>query len=150
MGDILGQIYSFKLQKLLNIREKEEENKKIIFMEALREKTKVESELKNLKINFEKYSDIKNNMTTTERKMQHHYLNLLNGTIELTKEKLKTHEEDVEVTRKELVTAQVNKKIVGILKEKDKAQFVKEENRVEQLLNDEFALYGFLRQSGRR
>ncbi|MEG1256018.1 flagellar export protein FliJ [Clostridium sp.] len=146
----MGQIYSFKLQKLLNIREKEEENKKIIFMEALREKTKVESELKNLKINFEKYSDIKNNMTTTERKMQHHYLNLLNGTIELTKEKLKTHEEDVEVTRKELVTAQVNKKIVGILKEKDKAQFVKEENRVEQLLNDEFALYGFLRQSGRR
>ncbi|MEG0133728.1 MAG: flagellar export protein FliJ, partial [Clostridium sp.] len=137
-------------QRLLDIREKEEDNKKIIFMEALRNKKKLEDELINLEDNFQRYSSVKNNMSTSERKIQHHYLNLLNGTIEITKEKLKTREEDVEITRKDLVAAQVDKKIVGILKEKDKAQFIKEENRVEQLLNDEFALYGFLRQSGRR
>ncbi|MEG2657276.1 MAG: flagellar export protein FliJ [Clostridium sp.] len=146
----MGEGYKFKLQRLLDIREKEEDNKKIIFMEALRNKKKLEDELINLEDNFQRYSSVKNNMSTSERKIQHHYLNLLNGTIEITKEKLKTREEDVEITRKDLVAAQVDKKIVGILKEKDKAQFIKEENRVEQLLNDEFALYGFLRQSGRR
>ncbi|MFR1708054.1 MAG: flagellar export protein FliJ [Clostridium sp.] len=146
----MGQTYKFKLQRLLDIREQEEENRKIVFMEALRSKNEVEAELRDLEDNFEKYSTVNNNMSVTERKIQHHYLNLLNSTIGITKEKLKIHEEDVEVTRKELVTAQVNKKIVGILKEKDKAAFIKEENRVEQIQNDEFALYGYLREGGRR
>lgn len=146
----MGQNYKFKLQRLLDIREQEEEGKKIVFMEALRNKNKVEAELKDLEDNFEKYSVVTNDMNTTERKIQHHYLNLLNSTIGITKEKLKTDEARVESTRKELVTAQVNKKIVSILKEKDKAQFIKEENRIEQIQNDEFALYGFLREGGRR
>jgi len=146
----LGQNYRFKLQRLLDIREQEEEGKKIVFMEALRNKNKVEAELKDLEDSFEKYSIVTNDMNTTERKIQHHYLNLLNSTIGITKEKLKTDEARVESTRKELVTAQVNKKIVSILKEKDKAEFIKEENRIEQIQNDEFALYGFLREGGRR
>ena len=146
----MGQNYKFKLQRLLDIREQEEEGKKIVFMEALRNKNKVEAELKGLEDNFEKYSIVTNDMNTTERKIQHHYLNLLNSTIGITKEKLKTDEARVESTRKELVTAQVNKKIVSILKEKDKAKFIKEENRIEQIQNDEFALYGFLREGGRR
>lgn len=146
----MGQNYRFKLQRLLDIREQEEEGKKIVFMEALRDKNKVEAELKDLEDSFEKYSIVTNDMNTTERKIQHHYLNLLNSTIGITKEKLKTDEARVESTRKELITAQVNKKIVSILKEKDKAEFIKEENRIEQIQNDEFALYGFLREGGRR
>lgn len=146
----MGQIYKFKLQRLLDIREKEEDSRKIVFMEALREKNRVEAELEGLEDNFQRYSTVNNNMSVTERKIQHHYLNLLNSTISITKEKLKTDEERVETTRKELVTAQVNKKIVGILKDKDRAAFIKEENRIEQIHNDEFALYGFLREGGRR
>lgn len=146
----MGQNYRFKLQRLLDIREQEEEGKKIVFMEALRDKNKVEAKLKDLEDSFKKYSIVTNDMNTTERKIQHHYLNLLNSTIGITKEKLKTDEARVESTRKELVTAQVNKKIVSILKEKDKEKFIKEENRIEQIQNDEFALYGFLREGGRR
>lgn len=146
----MGQTYKFKLQRLLDMREHEEESKKIVFMEALTSKNKVEAELIGLEDNFQRYSAVNNNMSVTERKIQHHYLNLLNSTIGITKEKLKIDEKKVEITRKELVTAQVNKKIVGILKEKDRAAFIKEENRVEQILNDEFALYGYLREGGRR
>lgn len=146
----MGQTYKFKLQRLLDMREHEEESKKIVFMEALTNKNKVEAELMGLEDNFQRYSAVNNNMSVTERKIQHHYLNLLNSTIGITKEKLKIDEKKVEITRKELVTAQVNKKIVGILKEKDRAAFIKEENRVEQILNDEFALYGYLREGGRR
>lgn len=146
----MGQTYKFKLQRLLDLREKEEDGKKIVFMEALREKNRVEEELKSLEDSFKRYSTVNNNMSITERKIQHHYLNLLNSTIDITQEKLKTDEERVKLTRKELVTAQVNKKIVGILKDKDQAAFIKEENRIEQIQNDEFALYGFIRECGRR
>ncbi len=146
----MGQTYKFKLQRLLDLREKEEDSKKMSFIEALSEKNRVEEELKGLEDSFKRYSTVNNNMSVTERKIQHHYLNLLNSTIDITQEKLKKDEERVKVTREELVTAQVNKKIVSILKNKDHETFIKEENRIEQIQNDEFALYGFIRESGRR
>lgn len=146
----LTQGYKFKLQKLLDIREKEEEDKKIVFMEALQSKNKVESNLKNLEDNMKKYSQISNEMSTIDRKVQSQYLNLLNSTIDLTKKDLKKQERKVETKRKDLVEAQVNKKIVGILKDKDEARFIKEQSRIEQIQNDEFALYGYIRESGRR
>ena len=146
----LTQGYKFKLQKLLDIREKEEEDKKIVFMEALQSKNKVESNLKNLEDNMKKYSQISNEMSTIDRKVQSQYLNLLNSTIDLTKKDLKKQERKVETKRKDLVEAQVNKKIVGILKDKDEARFIKEQSRIEQIRNDEFALYGYIRESGRR
>lgn len=146
----LTQGYKFKLQKLLDIRENEEEDKKIVFMEALQSKNKVESNLKNLEDNMKKYSQISNEMSTIDRKVQSQYLNLLNSTIDLTKKDLKKQERKVETKRKDLVEAQVNKKIVGILKDKDEARFIKEQSRIEQIQNDEFALYGYIRESGRR
>ncbi|MDU1413198.1 MAG: flagellar export protein FliJ [Clostridium sp.] len=146
----MTQGYKFKLQKLLDIREKEEEDKKIVFMEALQSKNKVESNLKNLEDNMKKYSQISNEMSTIDRKVQSQYLNLLNSTIDLTKKDLKKQERKVETKRKDLVEAQVNKKIVGILKDKDEARFIKEQSRIEQIQNDEFALYGYIRESGRR
>ena len=132
----LTQGYKFKLQKLLDIREKEEEDKKIVFMEALQSKNKVESNLKNLEYNMKKYSQISNEMSTIDRKVQSQYLNLLNSTIDLTKKDLKKQERKVETKRKDLVEAQVNKKIVGILKDKDEARFIKEQSRIEQIRND--------------
>lgn len=146
----LTQGYKFKLQKLLDIREKEEEDKKIVFMEALQNKNKVENNLKNLEDNMKKYSQISNEMSTIDRKVQSQYLNLLNSTIDLTKKDLRKQERKVETKRKDLVEAQVNKKIVGILKDKDEARFIKEQSRIEQIQNDEFALYGYIRESGRR
>jgi flagellar FliJ protein len=47
--------------------------------------------------------------------------------------------------REELKKKQVDRKTVDILKEKDEASFIKEQNRLEQNANDEFALQGFLR-----
>lgn len=146
----MGASYKFKLQKLLDIREKQEEGKKLIYMEALKNKNRVEKDLNNLEDNINKYSEISNEMSTIDRKIQFQYLNLLNSTIELTKTKLKMQEKKVNSTRIELVEAQVNRKIVGILKEKDQIHFIAEQNYIEQTQNDEFALYGYLRRNGRR
>ena len=40
---------------------------------------------------------------------------------------------------------QVDRKTVDILKEKQLAAYTKEENRIEQINNDEFALYAYMR-----
>lgn len=142
--------YEFKLQRLLDIREKKEEEQKIIFMNEMNKKNKVEKDLENLQENLERYSQISNEMSTTDRKIQYQYMNLLNSTIDITKDKLKLHEKKVEKTRKDLVEAQVSKKIVSILKEKDKIKFTNEQNRIEQIQNDEFGLYGYMRKVERR
>lgn len=141
--------YKFRLQKLLEIREKEEEESKILFMQATNEKKKVEFQLENLKDNYNKYSSINNFSSTFERKIQHNYLNLLTNSIDSTVFTLKEKSKVVEEKRVELINAQVNRKTVEILREKKKKEFMQEETRVEQLQNDEYALYGFIRQSRR-
>lgn len=146
----LADGYQFKLQRLLDIREKKEEEQKIIFMKEMNKKNKMQKDLENLQDNLERYSQISNDMSTTDRKIQYQYMNLLNSTIDITKDNLKRHEKKVEKTRKDLVEAQVSKKIVSILKEKDKIEFTKEQNRIEQIQNDEFGLYGYMRKAERR
>lgn len=145
----MAQGYKFKLQKLLEIRETREEEKKIIFMEANREKLKVQQNLESLESNYYKYSTMDISSSTYERKIQQNYLNLLYSSIEATVVTLEEKTQLLEEKRLDLVSAQVERKTVEILKEKQKREFLKEQDRIEQLQNDEFALYGFVRQNGR-
>ncbi len=143
---ILGSTYEFRLQRLLDMREKIEDDKKVHFMEACNRKNKVESSLNNLQENYSKYSTIQVGKDTVQRKIQYHYLNLLSNSIEGTKIQLVEEKKVVEEKRVELVKAQVDKKTVEILKEKSYKRFIAEENHIEQLQNDEFALYGYIRE----
>lgn len=145
----MAQGYKFKLQKLLEIRETREEEKKIIFMEANREKLKVEQNLESLENNYYKYSTMDISSSTYERKIQQNYLNLLYSSIEATAVTLEEKTQELEEKRLDLVLAQVERKTVEILKEKQKKEFLEEQDRLEQLQNDEFALYGFVRQNRR-
>lgn len=141
--------YKFRLQKLLEIREKQEEEKKLLFMEATSEKKKVEVKLENLKDNYIKYSSMNNFSSTFERKLQYNYLNLLVSSIDSVTVELSERSKVLNEKRAELIAAQVNRKTVEILKDKKKKEFLAEETRIEQLQNDEYALYGFIRQSRR-
>ncbi|MPN45486.1 hypothetical protein SDC9_193053 [bioreactor metagenome] len=145
----MAQGYKFKLQKLLEIRETREEEMKIIFMEANREKLKVEQNLESLENNYYKYSTMDISSSTYERKIQQNYLNLLYSSIEATAVTLEEKTQELEEKRLDLVSAQVERKTVEILKEKQKKEFLEEQDRLEQLQNDEFALYGFVRQNRR-
>lgn len=145
----MAQGYKFKLQKLLEIRENKEEEKKVLFMEANREKQKVQQTLDKLEDNYLKYCSIDICSSTYERKIQQNYLNFLCSTIDATTVTLKERTQELEEKRQALVTAQVQRKTVEILKEKHKKDFLEELDRIEQLQNDEFALYGFVRQNRR-
>ncbi|MBE6057183.1 flagellar export protein FliJ [Clostridium sporogenes] len=142
--------YSFRLQKLLDIREKKEEESKMKFKQAQMEKNNTEEKLFKLKNNYNKYNNINLNDSILEKKIRHSYLNSLNFCINETSNELQQKLKVVEERREELKTKQVERKTVEILKEKDKLAFEKKQNMIEQKNNDEFALYAFIRNTERR
>jgi flagellar protein FliJ len=137
--------YQFRLQKLLDIRVDKEEESKRNFKQAQNEKLKVEEKLNNLKQSYEKYREITGTESVIERKIKHVYLNSINYNIAETSEELKSKERVLEDKREELKLKQIDRKTVESLKEKQKAEFIKEQELIEQKMNDEFALYAFIR-----
>lgn len=142
--------YNFKLQKLLDMRIDREDKSKIEFQKAQSEKLKVKEKLTQME---EKYNEYKNRPLPTsaiEQKITHIYINALDYNINETSQELSKKEKIVEGKREELKQRQIDRKTVETLKDKGYRNFVKEQNRIEQKLNDEFALYGFIRNLGIR
>lgn len=142
--------YNFRLQKLLDIKINSEEKSKNEFSVAQIEKQKAEEKLNSLKENYEKYKSVSNNESVFYQKIKHNYLNALSFNIDETTSEVEKKVKVVEVKRDNLKEKQIERKTVETLKEKDKAVFIKEQNLKEQKQNDEFALYGYIRNHGRR
>ncbi len=142
--------YHFRLQKLLDIRIDKEEESKRNFREAQNEKLKVEMKLNGFKENYEKHRHMTNNESAINRKIKHIYLNAMNYSINEATEELRIKENLLEGKREELKHKQIDRKTVETLKEKGQSEFIKEQNLIEQRNNDEFALYGFMRNIERR
>ncbi|MBW9154947.1 flagellar export protein FliJ [Clostridium tagluense] len=141
----MGEVYKFRLQKLLDIRKDIEDKSKLQFKEAQREKELVEDQLNKLKGKYEIYRNIDSYESVVEQKMKQNYLNALNLAIDETAVVLEGKEEILGRKRQELKQCQVEKKTVEILKENQQSAFFKEQNLIEQKTNDEFALYAFIR-----
>ncbi|AKN33953.1 flagellar biosynthesis protein FliJ [Clostridium carboxidivorans P7] len=142
--------YNFRLQKLLDIRVDKEEESKRNFTEAQNQKLKVETKLEELNASYEKYRNINSDESAIKRRITHIYLNAINYSINETAEELKQKEKILEDKRYDLKQKQIDRKTVEILKEKGEKAFLKEQNLIEQRNNDEFALYGFIRNHERR
>lgn len=139
------EVFNFKMQRLLDIREDMEEQCKVEFKRIQNEKQKVEDKLEELKEIYHKNRVINFQCSTVEKKIQQSYLNSLNSSINETHKVLITKTQEVNLKREELKQRQIDKKIVETLKDKKKAEFIKEQNLIEQKNNDEFAIYSFIR-----
>lgn len=137
--------YKFSLQKLLDIRTDKEEKSKQVFVEAQRQKQLVQDKLNNLKANYEKHKVFNKNESIVEQKIKNNYLYALNIGINETSSELARQSKTVEEKRELLNQDQIERKTVEILKEKKQFAYIKEQNRIEQVNNDEFALYSFIR-----
>jgi flagellar FliJ protein len=137
--------FKFSLQKLLEIREGKEEKSKQSFIDAQRQKKVVEDRLMGLKENYAKHRVISKETSIVEQKIKHNYLYAVNIGINEANKELVNKNKILEERREKLKQDQIEKKTVEILKEKKKLEFITEQNRVEQVRNDEFALYGFIR-----
>ncbi|WP_434798862.1 flagellar export protein FliJ [Terrisporobacter vanillatitrophus] len=137
--------FKFKLEKLLDINIKEEDESKLKYTKAQNEKRIIEKNLNKLEENYKKYSDITRAGDVISQKITINYLSTLTQSIKLTDEKLKEEEKKVIEAQNDLIEKQIKRKSLEILKEKEMEKVRKEEERIEQIRNDEFALYAYIR-----
>lgn len=141
----MAEGYKFSLQKLLEMREEKEEESKRKFSESKKAKIQTENELNSMRRDFDKYKGIKPGEDVVYQKIKRRYLVALEVGIKNKEKELVAKERDLELKRLDLKEKQIDRKTVAKLKEKDYAKFIKEQNRIEQINNDEFALYGYIR-----
>ena len=137
--------YKFSLQKLLEIRGEKEEESKRLFTESQRQKQITENELNNMRDSYDKYKGIRPGEDVIYQKIKRNYLLVLESGIKSKEKELVVKSREVEVRRIDLKQRQVDRKIVETLKEKQYRAFIKEQDRIEQINNDEFALYAYMR-----
>ncbi|MCX7904174.1 MAG: flagellar export protein FliJ [Caloramator sp.] len=142
--------FNFKLQKVLEFKETYEEKKKEEFSLELRNFYEQEKRLKELK--EEKERTINNPpkfKMILDYQGFYRYLELLDRRIEKQAHVLNEAKERLEKARQELIKATKDRSIIEKLKEKAYEEFLEEQNKKEQRLNDDYALYLYLRGEGR-
>lgn len=139
--------FKFKLQKLLDIRVNEEEESKLFYSKAQNQKNIVENKLHELENNYKKYSDISRAKDTISQKITMNYLSYLNTTIKDTEKELEAKEIELEKAKKDFIDKRIKRRSLEVFKENKILEIKKEEERLEQISNDEFALYGYIRKT---
>lgn len=137
--------FKFGLEKLLEIRIEKEEESKRNFTKTQREKQETEIKLTGLKESYEKYNGVKSGESLVYQKIKRNYLFALDKGIVETEKNLVTKNKELEIRREDLLKKQIDRKTVDILKERKYTEYTKEEDRKEQILNDELALYAYIR-----
>lgn len=137
--------FDFKLQKLLDLRNSKEEESKLSFSKAQEDKTNAEENLNKLNINYSKYGETRKFGSVVDQKIIQFYLNSLATCITEASGELEKKKMILEEKRLDLKQKQIDRKTVDILKDKQNIKYIKEINHVEQVNNDEFALYGYMR-----
>ncbi|MDB3085868.1 flagellar export protein FliJ [Clostridioides difficile] len=137
--------FKFRLQKVLDLKMKDEEKIKMEFAKIQQKKIDIENNLENLESNYNKYSISKDNDSIQNQKITINYLLALNNSIMDLSEELDKSTNELEKARKQLIDKQIERKSLEKLKEKKYGQYYREENLKEQKTNDEFASMSYLR-----
>ncbi|NMS89669.1 flagellar export protein FliJ [Clostridioides difficile] len=141
----LDKNFKFRLQKVLDLKMKDEEKIKMEFAKIQQKKMDIETNLENLESNYSKYSISKDNDNIQNQKITINYLLALNNSITDLSEELDKSTNELEKARKQLIDKQIERKSLEKLKEKKYSQYYREENLKEQKTNDEFASMSYLR-----
>ena len=94
---------------------------------------------------YDEYKIIRKNESAAFQKIKRNYINSLAGVIKQKEKELLVKKNDLERRRRDLLEKQKEKKTVEIIKNKRYDQFIKEENRKEQVVLDELALYSYFK-----
>ena len=142
--------FNFRLQKLLDIRIQQEENSRVSFQNAQMDSFLAEERLCSLQENYNKYNNEDYEETVVHKKIKRNYLYALTKYIEEAEIEAEEKEKNLEKCREELKDRQIERKTIEKLKEKKYDEFIFEENQREQKINDEFALYGYIKRTAER
>jgi flagellar FliJ protein len=140
------EAFNFQLQKVLDYKGKIEEKKKEEFVKALKFQLAQEKELKHYidtkDASKNYFYDLK---SSADFQNFSRYIEFLDGKIENAKYKVVKATEQLEIKKQELVKSTSDRKVLDKLKEKAKQDFEAETNRKEQKLNDDFALFSYVK-----
>ena len=136
--------FKFRLQKVLDMKLKEEDEIKVKLQRELSNKRSTEEMLHSYKLEKEK-SMYDFAESILEKKIKLHYIYRLDGKIQGCKSSLLKIEETISGIRNELVECTKELKAMEKLKDKKYQEYVGEINRIEQIQNDEFALSSFIK-----
>lgn len=142
--------FSFPLQRVLDIRKEKEQEAVRNLQQAQKEKLSLENKLQDFKDNYNKYNGIKAGESVVYQKIKRNYLQSVLESISKTEVEIEVKNRDIELKRQQAKEKQIERKTVETLKDKRYESFIKEQERIEQINNDEFALYAHMRRSERR
>lgn len=142
--------FNFPLQRVLDIRKEKEQEAVRNLQQAQKEKLSLENKLQDFKDNYNKYNGIKAGESVVYQKIKRNYLQNVLESISKTEVEIEVKNRDIELKRQQAKEKQIERKTVETLKDKRYQSFIKEQERIEQINNDEFALYAHMRRSERR
>lgn len=139
-------VFKFRLQKILDLKEKEEDNKKNEVALVLREIRETKQELEKIKImrSSEKQhrEDLNSNgCSIQEIREINTYITFLEEQIDLTILKLKELDVKLKEKQDEYLESRKERKSYDKLKEKDHERFKQEEAKQEEKIIDEIVSY---------
>lgn len=138
--------FVFKLQKVLDYKFEIEEKKKDEFVKAqkklLLEKNKLESLIEYKKNAVEDKSNYKSKL---DYQLLLNYIDVMDDKIENQMAEIKKAEDEFAIKKDELIKSTADRKVIERLKEKAKDEFDLEIGQKEQKLNDDFALFSYVR-----
>lgn len=138
--------FVFKLQKVLDYKFEIEEKKKDEFVKAqkklLFEKNKLENLIERKKSAVEDKSNYKSKL---DYQLLLNYIDFMDNKIENQMAEIKKAEDEFAIKKDELIKSTADRKVIERLKEKAKDEFNLEIGQKEQKLNDDFALFSYVR-----
>lgn len=137
--------FKFRLEKVLDMKLRNEEESKIEHAKALKAKMDVQNELDYLNSKYKQYSDMHDIEDVVKRKIISNYLNSLYSSIEEAEKILDEKQKILDEKQRDLIQRQVERKSIEKLKEKELNAYKREMDLKEQTQNDEYALQSYMR-----
>lgn len=141
--------FNFKLQSVLEYKERCEDEIKQIYAEYLRLIALKKEDINNIRQEIEYLKMNKSNfMSVIELKQYTFYLETLEDKLEYLKFELKKLEEEAKEVYKKFLEINKEKRVLENLKEQYYQQYINEVNRMEQKQLDEFSIITHYRNRG--
>jgi flagellar FliJ protein len=136
--------FNFRLQKVLDVKKRNEDIQATNHAKILGEKIRVEKQIIELENQYDEYSKLQYTETDAfMRKIAYNYMNALYQSIQNYKMSLQEIEVRFEKSKIKLIELQTERKSIEKLKEKKYNEFIKNMEEEEAYENDEFAVQSF-------
>lgn len=138
--------FKFRLEKVLEIKIKKENEHMISHSKIMNEKITLEKEIESLELQYNTYSEMNYlEEDSFKRKIAYNYMNSLFQTIRMKKDLLEIIDERYRESLSQMVILQSERKALEELKAKQYKKFLEQLEQEEEALNDEFSSQTYFR-----